>query len=228
MPRDTEPVPPEGTDSRIAAALDRLHKGDPTAKNDLLEYTWTQLVRMSRKLLRGVPDFAIVRQWDQTDDVVQGLMLRMSSTIDHIDQIDRIDRGKILSVRDFFGLASKQIRWELKTLRDKYLAQKRGAAKLVTNGGAAQDGGSSNAGGGVEQVEARPDEFAEMNRYLERIESLSPAEQEMIDLIVIHSLTRKEAAARLGMARATFNRKYREVCDRLRHEILEEEKRLDE
>lgn len=205
------PLP--GTDSLVQDAIERLRRGDASAKNDLLAYARGQFERMARKMLRGGTAWEKLRRWEQTDDVVQGLMMRMSTAIERIE---------FPSVRDFFRLAARHIRWELKSLRDRHRAAKRGKGKLLSDVQADPQGGSPVVGGFLENAPARPDSFAEFSRYLDEIDTIPDEDREILDLIILHALTLQEAADRLEISLATFNRRYRDARLRLRGELSDD------
>jgi RNA polymerase sigma factor (sigma-70 family) len=198
--------PSHPTDSLVRGAIERLHRGDPAAKNDLLAYAQQQLVRMVQKMLHGESGFAVVRRWEQTDDVVQGSLIRLSRTIDNLP---------INSPRDFFKLAATNIRWELKTLRDKYLAEKSHAQHHHTDVPAALAEGGAPIDRVLADMAAPPDSFAAISGFLDVIETLTDDEREILDLRLVHGLTRQEAADHLGLTLATFKRRYSDACDRL-------------
>lgn len=204
--------PSHPTDSLVRGAIERLHRGDPAAKNDLLAYAQQQLVRMVQKMLHGESGFAIVRRWEQTDDVVQGSLIRLSRTIDNLP---------INSPRDFFKLAATNIRWELRALRDKYLADTSHARHHHTDIPASLAEGHASIDKVLTDVAAPLDSFAAMSQFLDAIEVLTDDDREIIDLRLVHGLTRQEAADQLGLTLATFKRRYAEACDRLGEELGE-------
>lgn len=213
----TEPPQPEddSIDSLVRSALERLAKGDPTAKEDLLTHTRTQFTRMARKLLRGSPAYQSIGRWEQTDDVVQGLLMRMSDTIDQLKRFE--------SPRDFFRLAAKNIHWELKSLRERHIAAKRNIGKYQSDVEHLPDNGPDDVGGHVVNARAREDGLATLSQYLDDIDTLSAEDRELLDLVLIHSLTIEEAAAHLKMAPATFKRHYRNARLRLRDHFVDDE-----
>lgn len=196
----------ETTDARVHRALARIQAGDSAAKNDLLAYASDQLERMARKMMRGSDSYEVVRRWEQTDDVLQGAYLRLSRTIDAIE---------IATPRDFFKLAATNIRWELKTLRDKHNAKKADARWYQSDVKHGSEGQTLVPAGIVDGAEAPPDVFAAFSRFLDEIENIPAEDREMIDLVIVDGLTQQEAADTLGMSLSTFRRRYREACVRL-------------
>jgi RNA polymerase sigma-70 factor (ECF subfamily) len=160
---------------------------------------------MARKMLHGT-NFVVVRRWEQTDDVLQGTLIRLSRTIDQVP---------INSPKDFFKLAATNIRWELQTLRDKLNAKKADARWYQSDVHPDHKGGPPAHGNIADRAETRNDGFMQVSRLLDEIETISEDDREMIDLVIIDGLTRQEAADTMGLALATFNRRYRDACTRL-------------
>lgn len=201
-----------GTDALVRDALARLQRGDSAAKNDLFAIVERQFQRMARRLLHGSEQFAGVRQWEQTDDVVQELSVRM---------LRALDFKEIMSPRHFFKLAGRHLRWELKSLRDRYAAQKRPGRMLETNSGPDPEGGPPVAGKRLADAEAPLPWEVLMSRYLDVVEGVDEADGEILDLVIVSGLTQREAADTLDMALATFKRHYRDARRRLAERLRE-------
>ena len=75
-----------------------LDEGDDAAYGELLSIASTRLHKLARKMLRDLPQ---LRRWEQTDDVFQTAAIRLHRSLSEV---------KPESVRQFFGLASTQIR----------------------------------------------------------------------------------------------------------------------
>src|SRR5437868_627680 len=81
--------------------LDRVQKGDLTARDELLKSVVHRLERLARKMLGRFPS---VRGWADTGDVLQSALMRLLRALQEV---------RPPSVRDFFGLAAEQMRREL-------------------------------------------------------------------------------------------------------------------
>ena len=99
-----------GTDlsTEIQLRLDRLRSGDESARDELLDITRVRLGRLARKMLQGYPG---VRRWEQTDDILQNVALRLCRALKTI---------RPESVHGFVRLAALQIRRELIDLARHY------------------------------------------------------------------------------------------------------------
>lgn len=200
----------EGTDTLVQRALDRLARGDASAKNDLFAVVRRQFERMAQKLLRWNTEFDGLRRWEQTDDVVQELSTRMLRALDNLP---------IGTPRDFFKLAATNLRWELKALREHHAAAKRPDRLLETNTEHDPKGGAPIVGRQLAAAEARPDWDESVSRYLDVVEGMGEEDREMLDLVILNGLTQTEAAAVLDMPLITFRRRYDEARLRLARRI---------
>src|SRR4051794_18750830 len=87
--------------SRVQLQLDRHRGGDPDACGELIALARDRLVALTRVMLR---DYARVRRWEQTDDVLQNALIRLDRALRTVAPA---------SARDFYGLATLQVRREL-------------------------------------------------------------------------------------------------------------------
>jgi RNA polymerase sigma-70 factor (ECF subfamily) len=116
----------------IQQGLDRLRMGDPTARAELLALASDRLVRIARRMLRADPR---VRRWEQTDDVLQHATLRLHQALADV---------RPAAVRDFFSLASVQVRRVLIDLSRHYYGPQGLGAHHASRGGI--DGDRDGAG----------------------------------------------------------------------------------
>ena len=61
--------------THLQAWIARMNAGDNAAKNELLRYAYERLRCLARKMLRQ--DFPRLKNWEQTDDVLQNAALRL-------------------------------------------------------------------------------------------------------------------------------------------------------
>ncbi|MFM7206732.1 MAG: RNA polymerase sigma factor [Planctomycetaceae bacterium] len=199
-------IPTDDGDELVRRALERLRNGDPAAKNDLLSLALRQIERMSRKHLHTGTSYEGVRRWEQTDDVVQGVLERVSRAL---------DRHDITSPKDFFRLAANHVHWELKTLRNHYLVEKSIASHHATDTPQAARNEPGVGRSHVADAAAPPETFAELSELLDSVENLTPGDREMIELVLFLGLTQEQAADHLEVSLSTFKRRYTEARLRL-------------
>ncbi len=115
--------------SSLHAMIDRHRAGDRRALNELIRRTGERLERLARKMLGNFP---AVRAHEQTGDVLQNALVRLTRAV---------GEATPQSVRDFYRLAAEQIRRELLDLARRYA--RRPAVPLPD--GEAMDLGSDNS-----------------------------------------------------------------------------------
>src|SRR3954447_19888841 len=88
--------------ARMQAALDALGGGDAEARNELFSWVAERLHRLAHQTLRR--SYPRVARWELTDDVLQGVLLRLWKSLDSC---------RLQTPLDFLKLASQHLRWEL-------------------------------------------------------------------------------------------------------------------
>jgi RNA polymerase sigma factor (sigma-70 family) len=161
----------------INGHLARLQAGHSSAVNDLLEHAAARLQHLTHKMLQG---FAQVRRFEQTEDVLQNALIRLSRALE-----DSVPEDS----RHFFRLAALQIRRELIDLARRY------AGKGVL---------SLDAGSGGDHSEAQdfspsehtndPRRVAEWTEFHRLVQELPEDEKEVVDLLLYNGLSQQEAA----------------------------------
>jgi RNA polymerase sigma-70 factor (ECF subfamily) len=183
----------------IQGWIDRLRAGDETARAELLRCSCDRLVELTRRMLRR---YSRIRRWEQTDDVVQNVSLRLYRTLEQV---------KPESTRDFLRLASLNIRRELLDLAKHYY----GPHGLGTHHASHLD---DSSGDGPPPAEGDPsDETHDPNRldawaeFHRQVSSLPDELREVFDLIWYQGLSRAEAAALIGISERTLMRRWQEA-----------------
>jgi len=101
------PSNPPGT-TQLHVWIDRIQAGDESARDELLRSFCGRLEELARRKLRGFP---AVARWEQTDDVLQNALVRLTRAL---------ETEKPKSVLGFVGLAATQMRRELIDLARHY------------------------------------------------------------------------------------------------------------
>src|SRR5262249_32858685 len=118
----SEPVMSDSASVQLQRCLDRLRQGDAAARNDLLSSACDRLQGLTRKMLN---DARGVRRWEQTDDVLQNALLRLSRALEAVTPA---------TARDFYRLAAAQIRRELIDLARHYYGPQGAGAHHASEG----------------------------------------------------------------------------------------------
>jgi RNA polymerase sigma-70 factor (ECF subfamily) len=198
----------DATDSttEIQIRLDRLRAGDASARDELLDIARVRLSRLARKLLRGYPG---VRRWEQTDDIVQNAALRLCRALKDI---------RPESVRHFINLAAVQIRRELIDLARHYEGPEGPGRHHLSRAGP-DDSGTAPGPPDSPADTGDPARLASWTEFHDTVETLPDAEREIFDLLWYQGLSRREAAALLGVTERVVKRRWRATLLKL-HERL--------
>ena len=103
--------------TQLQACIARMKAGDNAAKNELLRSAYERLRGLARKMLRQ--DFPRLKNWEQTDDVLQIAALRLDRALGVVP---------VASAAEFFRLAASAIRRELLDLARHYQPGREAAA----------------------------------------------------------------------------------------------------
>jgi RNA polymerase sigma-70 factor (ECF subfamily) len=80
--------------TQLQRCLDRLHRGEEAARQELLNSACERLTQITRAMLR---DYPRLKRWEQTEDVLQNALLRLMRALQTITPA---------SLRDFYRLAT--------------------------------------------------------------------------------------------------------------------------
>jgi RNA polymerase sigma-70 factor (ECF subfamily) len=143
---------------------------------------------------------------EQTDDVVQGTLIRLMRSLETI---------KPASMREFFGLANEQVRRELLDLVKRYQAAKRPPLQYLPQ--APHD----KSGGGWEPPanDASQFELDSWQRFHEAITQLPDEEREVMSLIFYQGWTQKDVASFLDVSDRQVRRYWTSACKTLREQL---------
>jgi RNA polymerase sigma-70 factor (ECF subfamily) len=192
------------TDVDVARLLDRLAGGDEAARDLLVARALGRLTVLARRQRRGFP---AVARWELTDDVVQGVALRLRRALRDVRPADP---------RAFFGLCSWHIRNELLQLHRKHfgpegVGRNHASPKPDPSAGARHDTGAPHPADTTHE----PGKLARWTEVHERIAALPDDLREATELLWYQDLTQTDAARVLGVAVKTVARRWREARLRL-------------
>ena len=169
--------------AQLQGWIDRLQSGEPGARDDLLGHACERLRRLTRKMLRG---YARLRRWEETDDVLNSAMLRLWTALQQVTP---------RTVREFYGLASLQIRRELLDLARHYYGPRGAGANHASGLFEAADGGDSSA-------------LDDWREFHERVAQLPDEEREVVGLHYYQGLPHADIAEMLGVDLRTVQRRW--------------------
>lgn len=194
--------PDSQLDEVLAGCLERLAKGDDSAREEILELCNERLRELSSRLLGK---YAKVRRWDNTDDIAQNAAMRLYRALG--ETVPESPRG-------LMGLMATQIQRELIDLARKHAGAMSYAKNHDTN--VARDG-SNNAVFLVDEAEDAGD-GSEEEIPLERwesfhraVENLPEEHREVFKLVWYLGADRETAAKTLGLSIRTVGRRWQEA-----------------
>lgn len=185
------------TTQRLQRCLDRLHIGDPTAREELLSHSRARLCALTHRMLWRFPN---VRRWEETDDILQQTLVRLDLMLDRIE---------VKSTRDFLRLAATNIR----RLLIDYARHYGGPHGLGANH--ATPAGDDSVDRAPAQVAPEAEAMLGWSEFHERVDTLPDDEAEAFELLWYHELTQEEAAELLGLSVSTVKRRWQSARVRL-------------
>jgi RNA polymerase sigma-70 factor (ECF subfamily) len=187
--------------------LDRLHNGDEAARKELLEGTCERLTQLTRTMLR---DYRRLKRWEETEDVLQNALVRLYRALQEVTPS---------SLRDFYRLATLQIRRELIDLSRRYYGPQ-GRGRLHASNVEPENPLESQPPA-YEQADSAdgPARLAVWSEFHRQVEALPEEEREVFDLVWYQGLQHTEAASVLAVSARTVKRRWQSACLKL-HEAL--------
>jgi RNA polymerase sigma-70 factor (ECF subfamily) len=192
----------------LQQCLVRLHQGDEAAREELFRGACCRLTELTRSMLKG---YRRLKRWAQTDDVFQGACLRLHRALREV---------KPSTLRDFYRLATTQIRRELIDLARHYFGPAGHGRNLDSADFAQGPDGDPIPSPEVCDVSLDPGRLAAWTDFHEQVQGLPTNEQEVFDLVWYQGLKQVEAAQVLGVSERTVIRRWQAACLKL-HEALQ-------
>jgi RNA polymerase sigma factor (sigma-70 family) len=186
---------PDGSPSTsgLHACLARVRAGDPEALNELIRLAGKRLEVLTHRMLR---DYPRVQRWAQTDDVLQNALIRLCRALQQVYPA---------SARDFYALATTQIRRELIDLARHFSGRENAAAHHESNpDGPAEDRPDRDA----PDETHNPAALADWAEFHNQVSALPDEEREVFGLIFYQGLTQEDAAEVLGVSVRTVQRRW--------------------
>jgi RNA polymerase sigma factor (sigma-70 family) len=188
--------------------LDRLQAGDDVAYDELIRQTRRRLEFLAHRMLGHFP---AVRRWEESQDVLQGALMRLL--------LDLRDKGKRpASVRDFFNLAANRMRSVLLSLHRHYQGPL-GLGRHHASG--IRPAGDQETTTGPDPADPAP-AAAELERwgaFHEAVEKLPAEEREVVGLIFYHGWTQAEVAELLGVSDRMVRKHWAKACVHLKRAL---------
>jgi RNA polymerase sigma-70 factor (ECF subfamily) len=174
--------------------LARLNANDPRARDELIQRSMNRLRRLVHHSLSG---FARLRRFEDTDDVLQGLLLRL---------LRRLESVHPPTAADFFRLAASEARKTLIDLTRHYC----GPQGAVIREARIPESASDQSAGHLEGYDStyNSDKLANWQEFHRQVELLPAEEADVFAMIWYNDLKQEEVAAALGVSVPTVKRRW--------------------
>ena len=183
------------TTAQLQLWIERLRAGDDSARDQLISCCCSRLLQLTRKMLKRYPR---VKRWEETDDVLQNVSLRLRRTLAQVTPN---------SVLDFLRLASLNIRRELLDLVKHYYGPRGlGVHHFSDPGG--NGGDTPPPFSEAADVAHEPSRLALWSEFHRAIEQLPEESRETFDLLWYQGLSPAEAAEVLEVTPRTVQRRW--------------------
>jgi RNA polymerase sigma-70 factor (ECF subfamily) len=181
--------------------LDQIGAGDPHALDKLLRRVSGRLESLTRKMLRRFPRVA---RWSEAEDILQNATLRLIRALRDV---------RPRSMREFFALASTQVRRELLDVTKQLYGPHGDAANH------ASVNPDDSAAGRLLDPAVKDDE-RELDKWClfhQEVEKLPAEEREVVGLIFYHAWKQEQVAELFGVTVRTVQRWWRSALAQLQN-----------
>jgi RNA polymerase sigma-70 factor (ECF subfamily) len=185
--------------TQLQGLIDQMVAGDVAARNELIGRAYRRLHGLAHKMLDG---FTRLRPFEDTDDVLHDCLPRLTRALETVPP---------KSVAEFFRLASRQMRWELLDLVQRYCPPGFDSKCIP-------EPGSEDAEAKAFAAPAstyNPVVLAQWSEFHNAVETLPEMPRKVFELLWYHEMTYDEAAAVLEIGKSTVRRQWLEAKLRL-------------
>lgn len=175
----------------INALLAKIKTKESKAREELIAHSLDRLQRLSRKMFRKHPNLCTL---EQTDDIVQKLVIKLHKMLDDLIPED---------TASYFKLASQNLRWVLLDLARSSLARNK-----AKNSGDMSTSVKNNKLLNTKDPDGGPSNYAEWTEFYEKIELLPDEHKQLFNLLWFQGLSQADAAKFLDIPLRTLARKW--------------------
>jgi RNA polymerase sigma factor (sigma-70 family) len=177
--------------ARIGICLERLAAGDLRARDELLEVCVERLRIIASRVLLGFPK---VRRWNDTGDILQGVLMRLHQSLATV---------RPASPRDLLALATSHMHHELIDLARRYAGPRSHAFHHDTN---SLRSGDQRQYTDMVAARERDDDLDRWEAFHMAVEQLPGEEQEVFRLVWYFGCDQGQVAAAMGCSTRTVKR----------------------
>lgn len=187
--------------NQLQTLIDLAIKGDNSAWEATLNHACERLRVLASRMMRTNHR---VKRWAETDDVLQNSLIRLHRSLTEV---------RPETSRQYYGLATTQIRRELIDLARKHYGAEGVGANHHTDGGVAAEN---------HRTDAEPESIEAWAKFHEHVEKLPDPEREVVNLLWYEEMTQPEAGDVLGISLATVKRRWQSARLRLSEALGDE------
>ena len=203
---------PSATESTLAVRhwLERHKAGDAIARKELLEISMRRLRILARRILGDIPT---VRQFEETDDLLQNSIVRLWKYLnDHQPE----------TPVDYFRLAACLIRRELIDLSRHHFGHR---AKSTDSTDSVSTSDVDSVAPTAQPIMANddtldPEKLSQWTEFHEYVEKLPEEDRSLFDLLWYQGLTMAETSELLNIPLRTLGRRWKLVRVRLYKDLM--------
>lgn len=203
---------PSATESTLAVRhwLERHKAGDAIARKELLEISMRRLRILARRILGDIPT---VRQFEETDDLLQNSIVRLWKYLnDHQPE----------TPIDYFRLAACLIRRELIDLSRHHFGHR---AKSTDSTDSVSTSDVDSVAPTSRPIMANedtldPEKLSQWTEFHEYVEKLPEEDRSLFDLLWYQGLTMAETSELLNIPLRTLGRRWKLVRVRLYKDLM--------
>jgi RNA polymerase sigma-70 factor (ECF subfamily) len=201
IPDDAQDDAHDDPSSAISGLLETLGSSADAAAQDAARATLVSLVvermrALASRMLAGSPR---VRRWTETDDILQGAILRLLRALGSVTPND---------AQHFVRLAALQVRRELIDLARRFGNPESFAANHDTN---ARMDGRQWTDQAVGELADEPDRLGEWTRFHQTVDALPEPERDLFGMVWYLGLSQPEIGVILGCSVRTVRRRWDET-----------------
>lgn len=186
----------------VAACLERLARGEPSARDEIIELCSGRLRMLAHRMLGRFPK---VRRWEETDDVFQNAAMRLHRAL---------AATQPETPRAMMALAATQLHRELIDLARRYSGPSSFAAHHGTNVMPGDE--SQSASHYVERTAAADSDLDRWTQFHEAIGRLPDEDREVFHLVWYLGADQQTIATLLGCSERTVKSRWRSAREAVR------------
>ena len=189
---------PSDNTTQLQAVIDLAGRGNQDAWKQLINQASQRLFRLTRKMLNSYPH---LRRWEESDDVFQTVAIRLQRSLNNLQPT---------SVREFFGLATVEIRRSLIVLIRHHFGPE-GRAAHHHSDFPDQEGSADDQTAAQTQAadHVRPDAISVWERFHQSVANLPEEPREVFQLVWYTGLSQQDVGDLLGVSIPTVKRRMR-------------------